>query len=57
MTKADMQAVVVNAESLFYVGKTSIANLAIDRQGARAHRAVFAPDTCRSRDRIDLIRQ
>jgi putative ABC transport system substrate-binding protein len=32
MTKADMQAVVVNAESLFYVGKTSIANLAATRR-------------------------
>jgi len=31
MTKADMQAVVVNAESLFYVGKASIASLAIAR--------------------------
>jgi putative tryptophan/tyrosine transport system substrate-binding protein len=32
MTKADMQAVVINAESLFYVGKTSIASLAIARR-------------------------
>jgi len=31
MTKADMQAAVVNAESLFYVGKASIANLAVAR--------------------------
>ena len=31
MTKADMQAAVVNAESLFYVGKSSIASLAVAR--------------------------
>src|SRR6516164_5490069 len=32
MVKADMQAVVVNAESLFYVGKEAIAKLALARR-------------------------
>ena len=32
MTKADMRAVVVNAESLFYVGTDKIAGLAIERR-------------------------
>src|SRR5262249_22185612 len=32
MVKADMQAVVINAESLFYVGKEMIAKLAVARR-------------------------
>src|SRR5262249_50993555 len=32
MVKADMQAVVINAESLFYVGKETIAKLAVARR-------------------------